>query len=224
MVHLKNLVIYHHLGLGDHFICNGLVREWAAKSDSVSLFCKEHNAETVGQMYQDLRIKLLVGDDAFAENYLLALKNAEILKIGFHQLNDQQPFDQQFYSLAGVPFEKRWSSFKANRNKNKEQKLIYQLKLPPKFALLHEDQSRGYKIDRNKINLPIVRLEKKDGFTMIDWLAVAELADEVHVIDSSFLSLVDQSSVKTKLHFHKYARNALDWLTPTTKKHWTTYV
>ena len=174
-------------------------------------------------MYRDLNLRYyLVNRDEDVENIILPT-NAEILKIGFHQLNDQQPFDQQFYSLAGVPFEKRWSSFKANRDKNKEQKLIYQLKIPPKFALLHEDQSRGYKIDRNKINLPIVRLEKMDGFTMIDWLAVAELAAEIHVIDSSFLSLADQSNLKAKLYFHKYSRNALDWLTPTTKKHWTTY-
>lgn len=217
---MSELFVYHHLGLGDHFICNGLVREWTTRYDCVRLFCKEHNTQTVGQMYQDLRIKLLVGDDAFAENYLLTLKNAEILKIGFHQLNDQQPFDQQFYSLAGVPFEKRWSSFKVNRDKSKEQELIYQLKLPPKFALLHEDQSRGYKIDRNKINLPIVRLEKRDGFTMIDWLAVAELADEVHVIDSSFMFLMDSVKTSCPLIIHRYSRNNPNWQLPTLKKNW----
>lgn len=174
-------------------------------------------------MYQDLNLRYyLVNRDEDVENIILPT-NAEILKIGFHQLNDQQPFDQQFYSLAGVPFEKRWSSFKANKDKNKEQELIYQLKLPPKFALLHEDQSRGYKIDRNKINLPIVRLEKREGFTMIDWLAVAELAAEVHAIDSSFRSLVDQERARAKLYFHQYARNSFGWQIPTTKKHWTIY-
>lgn len=217
---MKNLVIYHHLGLGDHFICNGLVREWAAKYDCTYLFCKEHNTETVSQMYQDLNLNLLVGDDTFAKKYLLTLKNSEVLRVGFHQLNNQQPFDQQFYSLAGIPFEKRWSSFRINRDKKKESELIYQLKLPLKFALLHEDQSRGYKIDRNKINLPIVRLEKRDGFTMIDWLAVAELADEVHVIDSSFMFLIDSVKTSCSLIIHRYSRNNPNWQLPTLKKNW----
>ncbi len=220
---MNDLVIYHHLGLGDHFICNGLVREWAAKYGRVSLFCKPHNLATVKQMYSDLDISFLVGDDCFANAMIPSFKNIDVLRVGFDNLTSKESFDQQFYSLAQVDFAKRWTSFKVNRDKKKELDLIYQLNLPPKFALLHEDQSRGYKIDRSKINLPIVRLEKKDGFTMIDWLAVVELAAEVHVIDSSFLSLADQSDLKAKLYFHKYSRNALEWLTPTTKKHWTIY-
>lgn len=172
-------------------------------------------------MYQDLRVKLLIGDDSFAENYLSNLKNAEILKIGFHQLTDTHPFDEQFYSLAGVPFEKRWLSFKVNRDKKKELDLIYQLNLPPKFALIHEDQSRGYKIDRSKINLPIVRLEKKDSFSMIDWLAAAELAAEIHVIDSSFMFLIDSVKTKSKLYIHRYSRQNPEWQLPSLRNIWT---
>lgn len=218
---MNDLVIYHHLGLGDHFICNGLVREWAAKYGRVSLFCKPHNLSTVRQMYSDLDISFLVGDDCFADRVLPSFRNIDLLKVGFDRLTSKESFDQQFYSLAQVDFAKRWTSFKVNRDKKKELDLIYQLNLPPKFAILHEDQSRGYKIDRSKINLPIVRLEKRDNFTMIDWLAVAELAAEVHVIDSSFMFLVDSVKTKSKLFIHRYSRNNPEWQLPTLKNNWT---
>lgn len=218
---MNDLVIYHHLGLGDHFICNGLVREWAAKYGRVSLFCKPHNLATVKQMYSDLDISFLVGDDCFANTIIPSLKNIDVLRVGFDNLTSKEPFDQQFYSLAQVDFTKRWTSFKVNRDKKKELDLIYQLNLPPKFAILHEDQSRGYKIDRSKINLPIVRLEKRDGFTMIDWLAVPELAEEVHVIDSSFMFLVDSIKTKSKLHIHRYSRQNPEWQLPSLRNSWT---
>ena len=45
------IYIYHHLGLGDHIICNGLVRFLQKKHNQVSLFCYQHNIENVSFMY-----------------------------------------------------------------------------------------------------------------------------------------------------------------------------
>lgn len=214
---MSSFCIYHHLGLGDHFICNGLVRELIQKENATHLFVKRHNLETVSQMYEDTNLQLIgVKDDSEVANYSRIFG----VKIGFHNLNQSNPFDQQFYHLAGVPFEKRWSSFKINRHKKKENSLIYGLNLPEKFALVHEDESRGYAIDCNKINLPIVKLRPISGFTMIDWLGVADLADEVHVIDSSFMFLLDSVETKVPLHVHRYSRQNPDWQLPTLKKNW----
>lgn len=218
---MNNLVIYHHLGLGDHFICNGLVREWAARYDTVALFCKSHNAETVKQMYNDLNINFLVGGDDFAHKFLSNNKTYDSLCVGFNNLRESSgKFDKQFYDLAGVSFDKRWSYFKVCRNPQKEKSLVFKANLPRKFALVHEDVSRGFKIDTSKINLPIVRLEKRDDYTMIDWLAVADLAQEIHVIDSSFMFLIDSVYIKVPLYIHRYSRRNPDWQLPTLKKNW----
>jgi hypothetical protein len=170
-------------------------------------------------MYEDIDLQLIgVNND---QDVINQIKLGDLgVQIGFHQLNQHEPFDQQFYKLTGVPFEKRWSSFKVNRDKKKENNLIYSLNLPPKFALLHEDESRGYVIDRNKINLPIVKLRPISGFTMIDWLGVADLADEIHVIDSSFMFLLDSVETKVPLYVHRYSRQNPDWQLPTLKKNW----
>ena len=210
--------IYHHLGLGDHFICNGLVRELIKDKDEPRLFVKHHNLETISQMYEDTNLQFIgVSNDQEVGNH-----RGFGIQIGFHNLSqyDADAFDKQFYKLAGVPFGKRWSSFKVNRDKKKENSLIYGLNLPEKFALLHEDESRGYVIDRNKINLPIVKVRPMGGFTMIDWLGVAALADEIHVIDSSFMFLLDSVDTNVPLYIHRYSRQNSNWQLPTLKKNW----
>ena len=51
------IYIYHHLGLGDHFHCNGVVRfllKNKYKNKEVSLFAKKKYFEMVKFMYRDL--------------------------------------------------------------------------------------------------------------------------------------------------------------------------
>lgn len=211
--------IYHHLGLGDHFICNGLVRDIIKGQMEPHLFVKHHNVDTVAQMYQDTNLKIVgVKDDS--EVLERCARGVSGIQVGFNHLNQFDAFDKQFYRLARVPFEKRWLSFRVNRCEKREKSLIYQLNLPEKFALLHEDESRGYVIDKNKINLPIVKLHPINGFTMIDWLGVADLAAEIHVIDSSFMFLLDSVETKVPLYIHRYARSNPDWHLPTLTKNW----
>ena len=73
----KELYLYHHLGLGDHIICNSLVRHYCKLYDKIYLFVKSHNYESVKFMYHDLNnIEFIVGneyfhgDDIFVKSYL----------------------------------------------------------------------------------------------------------------------------------------------------------
>jgi hypothetical protein len=45
------MYIYHHLGLGDHIICNSIVRHYATIFDEVIVFCKNHNRYSVEHLY-----------------------------------------------------------------------------------------------------------------------------------------------------------------------------
>ena len=95
---MSELLIYHHLGLGDHIICNGLIREYAKRFDTVKLFCKPQNVQTVLHMYDDLNLELLIGDDDFARRYIWEDSTSNfasnaVVYVGFDQLNDKEPFD-----------------------------------------------------------------------------------------------------------------------------------
>lgn len=47
------MYIFHHLGLGDHIICNGLVRVFKEKYETLNVFCHPYHLGSVEFMYRD---------------------------------------------------------------------------------------------------------------------------------------------------------------------------
>jgi hypothetical protein len=93
--------IYHHLGLGDHIICNGLVRYYRDMYQKVTVFCKLHNFENVKYMYRDDEniIVLPIGEDSDVLNYIQVNKlEKDIIKIGFGHMGIGSSFDESFYT------------------------------------------------------------------------------------------------------------------------------
>lgn len=213
---MSELVIHHHLGLGDCFICNGIVREAAKLYDKVFLFCKPGNAVTLNQMYSDIGVNLIqVEEDHEVANYTF---ECDVLEVGFNDLDQESPFDQQFYKLAGVNFEKRWSSFQCPRDKGIERHLAEHANPPGKFALVHDDER--FSINESLICIPIVRIKPIPGVSLTHWLGIAEMATEIHVIDSSFLFLADSVDFLAERYIHRYARKFPEWEKPTLDKKW----
>ena len=105
------IYLYHHLGLGDHIICNGLVREIYKIEKEVSLYCKFNNLNNVTYMYRDLKNLHIIGIKS--DQDILVDKNT--LKIGFEYVYIFQQYgitwDESFYRQCNINFEKRWSSF-----------------------------------------------------------------------------------------------------------------
>ena len=81
--------IYHHLGLGDHIICNGMVRHYKEIYGKVTVFCKPHNYENVKYMYRDDEdiTVLPVGEDWDVNVYIFENKiSKDVIKIGFDKI------------------------------------------------------------------------------------------------------------------------------------------
>ena len=54
------IILHHHLGLGDHITCNGLVNYLSEEFKTIYLPVKEKNFKTINYLYQDNpKIKLL---------------------------------------------------------------------------------------------------------------------------------------------------------------------
>jgi len=143
--------IYNHLGLGDHIICNGLYREIINTNDFYTLFVKHHNVETVSFMIKDLNninIKS-VNDDSEVISYLTDnnISRESIILIGFCQipLPGAKDFDDSFYIQHNLPFEKRWSSFKCDRDIESEKNIFDKFNVKEgEYVFIHDDKSRGY--------------------------------------------------------------------------------
>jgi hypothetical protein len=201
---MKSICVYHHLGLGDHFICNGLVRTLADKNkvDFLYLPTKKHNFSTVSQMYSDdIRIICLPVDTDEQVYQLPQLRVISgLYRIGFENCRDTD-WDISFYDIAGLPFDIRWNKWKCNRDYNREKQLEQQIGIDEPYILVHDTGS-----NKQRYNLEIetqhriVRLEPLTT-CLLDWYGVIEKAREMHCIDSSVIHLAQ--SIRSDGVFHK---------------------
>ena len=205
-----NLYIYHHLGLGDHIICNGLVRNiyknYKVSFSRIFLFCKDINFESVSFMFSDLKdleiIKLK--NDKKVKKYLKKQLDFRLLKIGFESRDlENRYFDNDFYKIAGINFKKRWNDFLVVRDYNREKELFQQLEIKPlEYIFLHDDIKRNFKINEKYIiNKEIKIIKPFWTKTIFDWCTVLENAKEIHCIDSSFRLLADSLELRAELLF-----------------------
>lgn len=217
----NEIVIYHHLGLGDHFVCNGLVRKIVDKDnpDFLYLPTKRNNFATVSQMYSDDRriICLPVNDDR--DVYFLPQLNngSKVYYVGFEKCRHFD-WDVSFYDSVNIPFECRWNRFSVNRNFDKEVEIkkILGLKQDEKFILVHDecsDQKFSLEITNN---CRIVKVEKITD-SLIDWCGVIEEAEEVHCVDSSVIHLAQSLNIKSGVYHDLRKSNAFFQLKPSWK-------
>ena len=144
--------IYHHLGLGDHIICNGLVRHFCELHDEVTVFCKTHNYENVSYMFRDdNNIKILpLVDDNEVESYMSNnnLHN-DLINVGFDRLwfGGPKTFDIGFYNSINMPFDYRFTKFKFERDYNLEKQIINELNPTGEdYIFVHDDKTEDYQL------------------------------------------------------------------------------
>jgi hypothetical protein len=227
---MKVLYIYHHLGLGDSFICNGIVREFAEKFEKIKVFSKEHNYETIKFMYSDnLNIEVIPvsGSDQGVYNYINKLSHSQdksfqfyVLKVGFENLwaNASDPnspsfslspsFDVRFYEILGLDFNLRFNKFKVQRDIEREKNFFNLFEVEEKkYIFVHDDER--FKIDINKIEIKDLKIIKPDiNLTpnMFDYCYLIENAKEVHTIESSFQFMIDSLELNSENYAHRYPR------------------
>jgi hypothetical protein len=186
-------------------------------------------------MYRDLKnITIIKGDDAFAKKFIsdndsrFGRDKYDYVKLlGFQYLDRHLgiPLEKQFYQIAGVDLVKKWDNFFIERDLERERALSKQVALSGEYIFLHEDIVRSYKIDRKKINKKyrVFTPDKKLTENIFDYCTIIEKAKEIHVIDSSFMFLIDflkYDNLEQKLYIHRYSRENNEWQLPILKKDW----
>ena len=223
---MKPIYVYHHLGLGDHIICNGLVRHFA-KEYEVMLFVYSHNINNVQFMYRDKQnIKLIsIKHDNDALEILQNLKNdIPIKKIGFFgpEYSQCKTFDEMFYFQAKLSLENRWDNFYVQRDYKKEKQTFDKLNLiENEYIFIHDDNSRNFNINiksDNIVKIPKINSEE----TIFDYLMIIEKAKEIHCMNSCFLLMIDsfQCFDNKEKYFHKYAKDNYPFGQPKIKYKW----
>ena len=217
---MNNIYIYHHLGLGDHFLCNAIVRIYAEKYHKVYLFCKPKYLENVSFLYRDLNnIKMIPGEMNFVDSFMKFSPNNNYLIIGhtkdyFDKLNNgiYESFDKGFYDIVNIPFEEKWNKFYLQRDLESEKNVFYNvlnLKDEEEFLFVHDEpeKNRNFRKEYIEKGFKIINANFYKNIKIYDFLYTIEKAKEVHVMNSSFSCLIDTMQLKTnKLFLHEYAR------------------
>lgn len=211
--------IYHHLGLGDHISCHGIVRHYCEIEDFVYLFVKPQNEVNVRRMYKDIKnIDFIVGDDDYAENFIKKNNIKNLIKIGFNKMNGHENFEKQFYNHAEVNIENKYDKFYVERDLNLEINIFESLGLEKdNYIFVHDG---GFTL-KNEFLPSDLRVVNPNNYGIFDWMYVIENAKEIHCIDSSFICLIDCMKLKNiKLYNHRYVRKYPEYIKLYPKKDW----
>jgi hypothetical protein len=204
--------IYHHLGLGDHIVNNGMVRNFYKKYDAITLFSYKHNVKNVQYMYRDLEKFQVIGVESDSQaDFYISNNNLDCLKIGFSDLSDvmpKLPFDKAFYKLAGLDFSVRFDEFYFERDLEKEKEVLNILNpTGEKYIFIHDDSSRGFSIDMSRIKIEYKVIMNHKRFNVFDYITLIENAEEIHFMQSSFKELMCSYELKKPtLYQHNYVR------------------
>ena len=213
---MTNVVLHHHLGLGDHFICNGLVHSLLERNnwEELHLVCKPHYSKTVKHLYEDFsNIKLLVVKDEYTEPVEFAKNNnMEMLRIGFEHI-DANNFENSFYNQCMVDIDAEYTQFILPSRLDASEEFYNTVteKLGQDYIFVHKECSiKNYdlKIDSN---LPQHIAEKNDTDDILDYVHTICKAKEIHVINSGINNLVFQLYYKgfietDKIYYHAIRR------------------
>lgn len=215
---MKRIVLFHHTGLGDHFMCNGLVHVFAHNYDEVNLVCKKPYVKTVAHLYEDYpdKIKILPVEDEFVDSIKYAEEqNIPLYKVGFDKCNFNA-FEESFYTQYNLDPDLEFSNFKLPKDL-KGSKDFYNktlTKLGEDYIFVHNVSS--YKNFDLKIEstLPKHIVDKSDTDDLLDYIDTICNAKEVHVISSALHNLVFQlyirDMIKSKTVYYHDVRKAKD--------------
>jgi len=199
-----SLYIHHHLGLGDHFVCNGLVRHiLESKKKEVILAVKKPCYETVRALYTDSALTLdPVVNDSEAENNG---SSKNYLKIGFNFTWARlSSWEKSFYEQLDIPYDYRLTKAHTPRNKLREKSLYDEVVPREPYAFCNISCSKGTTQVNMNTKLPKVFLSKKTP-NLLDWLMVIENAQEIHTIDTSVFQLIKNLNLPQSKFFYRAA-------------------
>ena len=208
---MDDLLIYPHQGLGDHIICNGLVRHFS-ENFSIKLFCKLHILPNISYMYRDNElIKLIpINDDTEGMSLLNGCDNIKLI-LGFHNREyslDNTSFDKAFYTLAKINFNIRFDKFYTQRDEEKENS-VYKILNPDDapYIYVHDDKALNYVIAHTKHRQDMNIIYNDMRYNIFEMRKILENATEIHTMQTGMYDFCNSIDLACPIYVHLYVRN-----------------
>lgn len=217
----QQVILYHHLGLGDHFICNGLVN-YISQKVAIILPCKQHNHDTVECLYSNNKAVTVfpIMDELHDISNLVNETQLPLFKVGFDYLNTTSTiWYKAFYNQLDIDYKTRYTKFLLPDNIAEQTDLYNRLLRESKpYIVVHKASSvnSSYNIDymqgRDESLLPtIVEVTPNESNNLLAWTKVFQNAEEIHVVESSVFCLIDSiaDTCQGRLYFHKIRKPSM---------------
>jgi hypothetical protein len=207
---MSGIVLHHHTGLGDHFMCNAIVHHMARKYGEVDLIVKEHLVNTICHLYEDYdNIFIVPVTEEFEQSvYYANYYKKDLHRIGFDKC-DMNNFEESFYRQVGLDPQEEYDGFifPSNLEKSKEfcEKVVNEK--GKDYIFVHDVSSyRSFNL-KIESKLPRFTVNKEDTDDVLDYIDTICNAKEIHVINSGLNNLVFQlhhkGKIKTsEIYFH----------------------
>ena len=222
---MKILCIHHHMGLGDHFDCNGMVRYILQNSevDQIHVFSKHQYFTMIEHMYRDepnivvVKIDGNTSEYPQVEEYVKSGKCSHFLRIGheFYPFEEEPEYGKNcwefFYEQVKIPYEVRTQMFYVERDSEEETRVLNKLNPDNKrFIFVHDDESRGFKVNREHfLNPDLFVIENDITENALHFFLILEKAEEIHCMESSFKSLIDLYAQTDHIFYHDFRNQPL---------------
>ena len=219
----QDIFIHHTLGLGDMIHFNGMVRyllDDLSADRKIRVFCKARNAPMTRWMYRDEpRVELVeIGPEESegraVQRALRRYRTKNFLCLGHRAMRPllkKYPhtfFDPLFYLQAEVPYSIRYSHCYWERDAQQEER-VYKKLITDRdmsqggYAFVHDDPERGYRVQTDRIELPIVGNDISESIFHLG--LVLERAAEVHCMESSIRCMIESLKMQgVKLYYHNF--------------------
>ena len=221
----RELCIHHHLGLGDHFDCNGMVR-YLLKNLEVSkvyVFSKSSYFNMIDYMYRDedkievIKIDKDLNEDNQVRMFLEGKEDSlSYLRVGCEnystgrEIIDNKNCWEYFYEQVQIPYNVRTDYFYVERDDQQELNLLDALNPDKKpYIFVHDDPERGYRVDASKLPPDIHVIRNDNTKNIFHFTKVLENAEEIHCMESSFKSLIDIYAKTPDLYYHDFRGHPL---------------
>lgn len=211
----KEIIVMHHLGLGDAIVCNGMINFLSKQFDKIHLVVHKRYIEQISFLYKNNnKVKLFEIDTLPHANEIDSnlheyskINNLKVLKIGYeYRLNG--PFNIMVYKQLKLDHNISFTDFYSPLDNLRSKKLLEHLKkyylVEKEFILVHDQSDEiKYNINFNSKLKPIKIEKESDLFKNIFlYIPLIKEAKEIHCVDSSFIHLVERVDTDAKLYYH----------------------
>jgi hypothetical protein len=201
----QTIGILTHMGMGDHIVCNAMIRHFVREYNVVT-YVKHHYVDSVRHMFRDLGPELTivpVKDDQEA----WVRQEPKTIRTGiFYGPNwdSTKLWCRSFYANVDLDPQIMRTGFFLLRSRDAEEKFYKQCINhigTDKYVVVHDDPERYSAIQVNT-DLPVVRIGRGqfpiESSSIFDYCTLIERAQEYHGFDSSFMWLVELARLRPK--------------------------